>query len=63
MIIYSEWSQDGLATTELSLQEMKGAGRRLFIRQIVVQGSISLSLFFFFFHFPCEITEIRHIGI
>ena len=35
MIIYSEWSQDGLATTELSLQEMKGAGRRLFIRQIV----------------------------
>lgn len=48
MIIYSEWSQDGLATTELSLQEMKGAGRRLFIRQIVVQGSISLSLFFFF---------------
>ena len=60
MIIYSEWSQDGLATTELSLQEMKGAGRRLFIRQIVVQGSISL---FFFFHFPSEITEIRHIGI
>ena len=59
MIIYSEWSQDGLATTELSLQEMKGAGRRLFIRQIVVQGSI----FFFFFHFPSEITEIRHIGI
>lgn len=44
MIIYSEWSQDGLATTELSLQEMKGAGRRLFIRQIVVQGYI----FFFF---------------
>ena len=63
MIIYSEWSQDGLATTELSLQEMKGAGRRLFIRQIVVQGSISLSLFVFFFHFPSEITEIRHIGI
>lgn len=62
MIIYSEWSQDGLATTELSLQEMKGAGRGLFIRQIVVQGSISLSLFFFF-HFPSEITEIRHIGI
>ena len=60
MIIYSEWSQDGLATTELSLQEMKGAGRRLFIRQIVVQGSI---FFFFFFHFPSEITEIRHIGI
>ena len=48
MIIYSEWSQDGLATTELSLQEMKGAGRRLFISQIVDQESISLSFFFFF---------------
>ena len=49
MIIYSEWSQDGLATTELSLQEMKGAGRRLFIIQIFVKVSISL---FFFFSLP-----------
>ena len=43
MIIYSEWSQDGLATTELSLQEMKGAGRRLFIRQIVVLYASEIS--------------------
>lgn len=54
MIIYSEWSQDGLATTELSLQEMKGAGRRLFIRQIVVQGSI-----FFFFFFTSLLKLLR----
>lgn len=46
MIIYSEWSQDGLAATELSLQEMKGAGRRLFIRQWLFKDP---SLFFFFF--------------
>ena len=59
MIIYSEWSQDGLAATELSLQEMKEAGRRLFIRQCLFKDP---SLFFFF-HFPSEITEIRHIGI
>lgn len=60
MIIYFEWSQDGLAATELSLQEMKGAGKRLFIRQWLFKDP---SLFFFFFHFPSEITEIRHIGI
>ena len=59
MIIYSEWSQDGLAATELSLQEMKEAGRRLFIRQWLFKDP---SLFFFF-NFPSEITEIRHIGI
>lgn len=26
MIMCSEWSQDGLTATELSLQEMKGVG-------------------------------------
>lgn len=35
MIIWSEWSQDGLATTGRSAQEVRGEG--LFIRQTVVQ--------------------------
>lgn len=48
MIIYSKWSQAGLAATELSLQEMKGAvGGGGVYRKIVVQDP-SLSLFFFF---------------
>lgn len=47
MIICSERSQDGLGTTELSLQEMKGVGG-LFIRQIVVQDPSLLFLFCFF---------------
>lgn len=58
MIMCSERGQDGLATTELSLQEVRGAGRGLFIRQIVVRDPS-----FFFFRVSSEITEIRRVGV